>query len=244
MSTAVDSLRVGGAGEPSTDTADAVMKYSADFPDTITAENAALVGFETTPYADLGLPVGDYDAVKGQIEALRDRLHDRQAFLRFIAAVEKVLSSAYVGQTYAAEGQRIEQEVAEATKLLKDCGHSPPSCQIPGDLTRFVKPLIFMPNIFDVPCCGEPVLWEIDEPGRRLRLAGIYCWAPNACFANGVGNYDPNYVLVQVNGESRRWDGQPISLPTLAAGEVNYVVVRVVDTDFSDNKSGLKGVFY
>lgn len=244
MGLAMEAKQVGGSGGPSANTVDAIMAYSLQFNGTLNPQNAALIGLLHEKYSKLSVDAGDYEAVIDQADQLRDAQTQRAQYLEIINQQKPVLTTYGIGDVHAADRQRLENEFAQGKAMLASCAKDPSSCRIPSSLTQFVAPAVNPIMVTDLGVFGKLIGWNVDEAGRHVAISGNYCFGGEYCALNGISN-DPNaWVAVQIDDNPViRYQG-PVSLPNPVDGKVVRVLVKTMDSNYSDNGGTLTAILY
>ncbi|MGF6307866.1 hypothetical protein ABIB82_001903 [Bradyrhizobium sp. i1.8.4] len=245
MGLAMESTQVGGSGGPTANTVDAIMEYSLKFNSTLKPDNAALIGFQTDKYSKLGITTADYDDLKAQVDSLRTAQGQRDQYIHLIDGRQPTLTHYGIGDVHSADRQRLASEFDQGNALLATCAKTPASCRIPTSLSQFVAPAVYDVLTNDVGVFGNQAGWNVDHPKRHLAVSGIYCFGGDSCFVNGISKDDPNvWVAVQIDdGPVQRYLG-PIALPDPKDGKIVRVIVKAIDTNYSDNSGSLTAVLY
>ena len=245
MSLAMESTQIGGSGGPTANTVDAIMDYSLKFNSTLTAENAALIGIETSKYSKLNLTVDDYDDATEQADNLRAAQIKRDQYIRLIGDQAPILTRYGIGDVHAADRQRLQNEFAQGKSTLANCAKAPWSCKIPAALSQFAQPPVNEIMTGDVGVYGGLNIWNVDEPGRHVAISGNYCFGGDVCFLNGISPSNPDvWVAVQIDdGPVQRYLG-PVALPDPKDGKIVKVLIKAIDSNYSDNSGSLVSVLY
>jgi hypothetical protein len=245
MSLALDTFVAGGSGGVAGNTPAAVMEYALGFANSVTVDNAVMVGIETAPYRDLHVQVTDLSELTRRYTATQQALAQREEFLAFAKRIPAEDVKYGIGDIYRPAREKVEQEINSTEAYLISCGKTPFQCPPNPDLERFARPPgVEMPRVFDLPGNKDDTHTITANYGSYFKVTGTVCYSDGGdmCFPP-ERHQDVIGVLVGLNGRTFYYTG-PVSIPPLPPGKVNVITAKVLDSEYSDNRGSYTVVLY
>jgi len=245
MSLALDTFVAGGSGSVAGNTSAAVMQFALGFANSVTVDNAVMVGIETAPYRDLHVRVADLSGLARYYTATQQALAQREEFLAFAKRIPDEDIKYGIGDVYRPARIKVAQEINATEAYLLSCGKVPFQCPPKPDLQHFARPYgVQMPYVVEMPANKDSTYTINSRSGNYLKIVGTGCFSDgnDMCFPAGR-NQDGVGIELSLNGKTFWYTG-PVGIQPLRPGQANVITARVVDTDYSDNRGAYTFVLY